>query len=94
MCVATSATFLRDRKANALVSISLRGKNPLSRKDPKTAEKLIPRNHEFGTAAVAARDQYYEVGNQGAPRRASRHHGKKRRSSDHLRTAARPCATD
>ena len=43
-------------------------------KDPKVAEKLIPKNHGFGTRRVPLETRYYEVYNQPNVR-AGRHQG-------------------
>ena len=56
--------ILVDRKANALVSDFMARKIRERVKDPKTAEKLIPRNHGFGTRRVPLETKYYEVYNQ------------------------------
>jgi cation diffusion facilitator CzcD-associated flavoprotein CzcO len=56
--------ILMDRKANALVSDFMARKIRERVKDPKTAEKLIPRNHGFGTRRVPLETRYYEVYNQ------------------------------
>jgi cation diffusion facilitator CzcD-associated flavoprotein CzcO len=56
--------ILLDRKANALVSDFMARKIRERVKDPKTAEKLIPRNHGFGTRRVPLETRYYEVYNQ------------------------------
>jgi cation diffusion facilitator CzcD-associated flavoprotein CzcO len=56
--------ILVDRRANALVSDFVAGKIRERVKDPKTAEKLIPKNHGFGTRRVPLETRYYEVYNQ------------------------------
>jgi cation diffusion facilitator CzcD-associated flavoprotein CzcO len=56
--------ILIDRKANALVSDFVARKIRQRVKDPKVAEKLIPRNHGFGTRRVPLETRYYEVYNQ------------------------------
>ena len=56
--------ILVDRKANALVSDFMARKIRERVKDPKIAEKLIPKNHGFGTRRVPLETKYYEVYNQ------------------------------
>ena len=56
--------ILTDRKANALISDFVARKIRQRVKDPKIAEKLIPRNHGFGTRRVPLETSYYEVYNQ------------------------------
>jgi cation diffusion facilitator CzcD-associated flavoprotein CzcO len=56
--------ILVDRQANALVSDFVARKIRQRVKDPKVAEKLIPRNHGFGTRRVPLETRYYEVYNQ------------------------------
>ena len=56
--------ILVDRRANALVSDFVARKIRQRVKDPATAEKLIPRNHGFGTRRVPLETRYYEVYNQ------------------------------
>ena len=56
--------MLTDRRANALISEFVAGKIRQRVKDPATAEKLIPRNHGFGTRRVPLETRYYEVYNQ------------------------------
>jgi cation diffusion facilitator CzcD-associated flavoprotein CzcO len=56
--------ILVDREANRLVSDFVAKKIRQRVKDPKTAEKLIPRNHGFGTRRVPLETKYYEVYNQ------------------------------
>ena len=56
--------ILMDRKANALLSDFVARKIRQRVKDPKTAEKLIPKNHGFGTRRVPLETKYYEVYNQ------------------------------
>ena len=55
---------LVDPAANALLSDWMAGKIRARVKDPATAEKLIPRNHGFGTRRVPMETNYYEVYNQ------------------------------
>ena len=56
--------ILTDREANALVSDFIARKIRERVKDPKVAEKLIPRNHGFGTRRVPLESGYFEVYNQ------------------------------
>ena len=56
--------ILTDRKANALMSDFVARKIRQRVKDPATAEKLIPKNHGFGTRRVPLETFYYEVYNQ------------------------------
>jgi len=56
--------MLTDRKANALASAFLARKIRQRVKDPKVAEKLIPKDHGFGTRRVPMETRYYEVYNQ------------------------------
>jgi cation diffusion facilitator CzcD-associated flavoprotein CzcO len=56
--------ILVDRNANALISDFLARKISQRVKDPAVAEKLIPKNHGFGTRRVPLESGYYEVYNQ------------------------------
>jgi cation diffusion facilitator CzcD-associated flavoprotein CzcO len=56
--------ILVDRKANALISDFVARKIRERVKDPAVAEKLIPKNHGFGTRRVPLESGYYEVYNQ------------------------------
>jgi cation diffusion facilitator CzcD-associated flavoprotein CzcO len=56
--------ILVDREANALISDFLARKIRQRVKDPAVAEKLIPKNHGFGTRRVPLESGYYEVYNQ------------------------------
>jgi cation diffusion facilitator CzcD-associated flavoprotein CzcO len=56
--------ILMDRKANALVSDFIARKIRERVKDQAVAEKLIPKNHGFGTRRVPLETRYYEVYNQ------------------------------
>ena len=56
--------ILVDRKANALVSDFVARKIRQRVKDQAVAEKLIPKNHGFGTRRVPLETKYYEVYNQ------------------------------
>ncbi len=56
--------ILTDRAANAAVSAFVAKKIRQRVKDPETAERLIPRNHGFGTRRVPLETKYYEVYNQ------------------------------
>jgi cation diffusion facilitator CzcD-associated flavoprotein CzcO len=57
--------ILTDRKANAALSDFVARKIRQRVKDQKVAEKLIPKNHGFGTRRVPLETKYYEVYNQG-----------------------------
>jgi cation diffusion facilitator CzcD-associated flavoprotein CzcO len=56
--------ILVDREANQLISDFLARKIRQRVKDPAVAEKLIPKNHGFGTRRVPLESGYYEVYNQ------------------------------
>ena len=56
--------MLTDPAANAIVSDFIARKIRSRVKDPATAEKLIPKNHGFGTRRVPLETRYYEVYNQ------------------------------
>ena len=56
--------MLTDREANALISDFVARKIRQRVKDPEVAEKLIPKNHGFGTRRVPLETNYYEVYNQ------------------------------
>ena len=56
--------ILVDREANALISDFIARKIRQRVKDPAVAEKLIPKNHGFGTRRVPLETNYYEVYNQ------------------------------
>ena len=56
--------ILIDRKANATISDFVARKIRQRVKDPKTAEKLIPKNHGFGTRRLPLETFYYEVYNR------------------------------
>ncbi len=56
--------ILMDRKANALISDFVARKIRQRVKDQKTAERLIPKNHGFGTRRVPLETKYFEVYNQ------------------------------
>jgi cation diffusion facilitator CzcD-associated flavoprotein CzcO len=56
--------ILIDRKANAVISDFVARKIRQRVKDPKVAEKLIPRNHGFGTRRLPLETSYYEVYNR------------------------------
>src|SRR5229473_2267754 len=53
-----------DREANALASDFIARKIRQRVKDPAVAEKLIPKNHGFGTRRVPLEGGYFEVYNQ------------------------------
>ena len=56
--------MLTDREANALASEFVARKIRQRVQDPVVAEKLIPKNHGFGTRRVPLETGYYEVYNQ------------------------------
>jgi cation diffusion facilitator CzcD-associated flavoprotein CzcO len=56
--------ILIDRKANATISDFVARKIRQRVKNPKVAEKLIPKNHGFGTRRLPLETFYYEVYNQ------------------------------
>jgi cation diffusion facilitator CzcD-associated flavoprotein CzcO len=56
--------ILVDHQANALISDFVARKIRQRVKDPAVAEKLIPKNHGFGTRRVPLESGYYEVYNQ------------------------------
>jgi len=56
--------ILIDREANATISEFVARKIRERVKDPKIAEKLIPRNHGFGTRRLPLETFYYEVYNR------------------------------
>ena len=56
--------ILVDRKANAMVSDFVARKIRQRVKDQAVAEKLIPKDHGFGTRRVPLETKYYEVYNQ------------------------------
>ena len=56
--------YLVDPAANAVVSDFVARKIRGRVKDPAVAEKLIPKNHGFGTRRVPMETRYYEVYNQ------------------------------
>ena len=56
--------ILIDRKANATISDFVARKIRQRVKNPDIAEKLIPRNHGFGTRRLPLETFYYEVYNQ------------------------------
>ena len=56
--------ILVDRAANAALSEFVARKIRQRVKDPKVAEKLIPKNHGFGTRRVPLETRYYEVYNE------------------------------
>jgi cation diffusion facilitator CzcD-associated flavoprotein CzcO len=56
--------ILTDRKANATISDFVARKIRERVKNPQVAEKLIPKNHGFGTRRLPLETFYYEVYNQ------------------------------
>jgi cation diffusion facilitator CzcD-associated flavoprotein CzcO len=61
---AISATSWSTATANALMSDFVARKIRQRVKNPAVAEKLIPRNHGFGTRRLPLETRYYEVYNQ------------------------------
>jgi len=55
---------MTNRDANAAISEFVANKIRQRVKDPVTAEKLIPKNHGFGTRRVPMETKYYEAYNQ------------------------------
>ena len=55
---------MTDPKANALITEFIGRKIRARVKDPVVAEKLVPKNHGFGTRRVPMETNYYEVYNQ------------------------------
>jgi cation diffusion facilitator CzcD-associated flavoprotein CzcO len=56
--------MLTNREANRVISEFVARKIRQRVKDPKVADKLIPRDHGFGTRRVPMETKYYEVYNQ------------------------------
>ncbi len=56
--------ILEDREANGAVSEWVRARIAERIDDPETAEKLIPRDHAFGTKRVPLENGYYEIFNR------------------------------
>jgi cation diffusion facilitator CzcD-associated flavoprotein CzcO len=56
--------MVTDRRANAVISDFVARKIRQRVKNPAVAEKLIPKNHGFGTRRVPLETRYYEVYNQ------------------------------
>ena len=56
--------MLTNREANAVISAFVASKIRERVKDPKVADKLIPKDHGFGTRRVPMETRYYEVYNQ------------------------------
>jgi cation diffusion facilitator CzcD-associated flavoprotein CzcO len=56
--------ILVDRRANALISDFVARKIRQRVKDPDVAERLVPKNHGFGTRRVPLESGYFEVYNQ------------------------------
>lgn len=59
-----SSDIYTDREANAIYSEFIAKKIRARVNDPAVAEKLIPKNHGFGTRRVPLESGYYEVYNQ------------------------------
>ena len=72
--------ILTDEKANAAISEFIARKIRQRVKDPKVAEKLIPKDHGFGTRRVPLESGYFEAYNRdnvllvGRERNADRAH--------------------
>ena len=62
--VGNYSDVLTDPKANALMSDFAARKIRQRVKDPKVAERLIPKNHGFGTRRLPLETRYYELYNQ------------------------------
>ena len=62
--LSVSADIFTDREANKVFSDFNAEKIRARVNDPETAEKLIPKNHGFGTRRVPLESGYYEVFNQ------------------------------
>jgi cation diffusion facilitator CzcD-associated flavoprotein CzcO len=62
--VGNYSDVLTDPKANALMSDFAARKIRQRVKDPRVAERLIPRNHGFGTRRLPLETRYYELYNQ------------------------------
>ncbi len=62
--VGNFADMLSDETANALASEFIAKKIRQRVKDPRVADKLIPKNHGFGTRRVPLESGYFEVYNQ------------------------------
>jgi cation diffusion facilitator CzcD-associated flavoprotein CzcO len=91
--------ILIDRKANAVISGFVARKIRQRVKDPKVAEKLIPRNHGFGTRRLPLETFYYEVYNRVIMRSttatmSSWSTSRKRRSSGSRLRASRPATAN
>ncbi|MGE0849982.1 MAG: flavin-containing monooxygenase [Hyphomicrobiaceae bacterium] len=56
--------MLTNREANAVISAFMARKIRERVKDPKVADKLIPKDHGFGTRRVPMETRYYEAYNQ------------------------------
>ena len=62
--LANCGDILTDQKANDLITEFIRNKIRARVNDPKVAEKLVPKNHGFGTRRVPMETNYYEAYNQ------------------------------
>ncbi|MGI9478622.1 MAG: flavin-containing monooxygenase [Hyphomicrobiaceae bacterium] len=62
--VGNFSDVLTDKEANKLLSDFMEKKIRQRVKDPKIADKLIPKNHGFGTRRVPLESGYFEVYNQ------------------------------
>ena len=56
--------MLTDKKANELASAFMAKKIRERVRDPKVADKLIPKDHGFGTRRLPLETRYFEVYNQ------------------------------
>ena len=56
--------ILTDEKANAAISAFIAKKIRQRVKDPKVADKLIPKDHGFGTRRVPLESGYFEAYNR------------------------------
>ena len=64
IALANFRDIMVDPKANEIISEFIAGKIRQRVNDPEVAEKLIPKNHGFGTRRVPLETNYYEVYNQ------------------------------
>ena len=62
--VGNFADVLTDKEANALASAFMARKIRERVRDPKVADKLIPKDHGFGTRRLPLETRYFEVYNQ------------------------------
>ena len=64
IALANFRDIMVDPKANEIISEFIAGKIRQRVNDPEVADKLIPKNHGFGTRRVPLETNYYEVYNQ------------------------------